>query len=32
VLWRSHMSFEQITHTPDRTIAGQPESDWQPAA
>jgi len=32
VLWRSHMTFEQITHTPDRGTAGSPEGDWQAAA
>jgi hypothetical protein len=31
VLWRSHMSFTQITHAPDRTAAGA-ESPWSAAA
>lgn len=32
VLWRSHMSFDQITHAPDRTAASAAQGDWQAAA
>jgi hypothetical protein len=32
VLWRSHMSFTQITHAPDRSTASAAESDWVAAA
>jgi len=32
VLWRSHMSFTQITHAPDRSTAAAAESDWVAAA
>jgi glycosyltransferase 2 family protein len=32
VLWRSHMTFDQITHAPDRSAAGTAEGDWQAAA
>jgi uncharacterized protein (TIRG00374 family) len=32
VLWLSHMTFGQITHTPDRPAAAQAGDDWQAAA
>ncbi|MBV9543845.1 MAG: flippase-like domain-containing protein [Chloroflexi bacterium] len=32
LLWRSHMSFDQITHAPERAAAARSSSDWQPAA
>jgi uncharacterized protein (TIRG00374 family) len=32
LLWRSHMTFDQITHAPDRTPATSTGSDWQAAA
>jgi hypothetical protein len=31
VLWRSHMTFDQITHTPDRSNAPAAGGDWQAA-
>ena len=31
VLWRSHMTFEQITHAPDRATAAATGSDLQAA-
>jgi glycosyltransferase 2 family protein len=31
VLWRSHMSFDQITHAPDRSTAAPAGDDWQAA-
>jgi uncharacterized membrane protein YbhN (UPF0104 family) len=32
LLWRSHMTFDQITQAPDRTPATSTGSDWQAAA
>jgi uncharacterized protein (TIRG00374 family) len=29
VLWRSHVTFDQITHTPDRSAASTAGGDWQ---
>ncbi len=32
LLWRSHMTFDQITHAPDRNAARSAEGDWPAAA
>jgi len=32
LLWRSHMTFEQITHAPDSSTAKSAQGDWQAAA
>jgi hypothetical protein len=32
MLWRSHMTFDQITHRPDSTTAAATQGDWQAAA
>jgi uncharacterized protein (TIRG00374 family) len=31
VLWRSHVTFDQITHAPDRATAAAAGGDWQAA-
>ena len=31
VLWRSHVSIDQITHAPDRATATTAGGDWQAA-